>query len=179
MHSLIHCLCLTLFITLLGSSYSMVTPEVASTCQKAYRRCKFSFEGSRRQVPTYTIGGPADQPFTDGIISSNRSETIGLVQSSNRVTEFVTGPRVRDATPITDFGTQQPLQASTFRTYQFNNGQNSAIGHQYFQSGQLDDARNRCVRHFISFYQIISDGDVGNTVTNVNNQEECIVFLTE
>lgn len=158
-------------------AHPLVRRGYKSGCQRAFETCDFKFKGIRG-LPIFNIDVKADQAFTPRIISTAPGETLGVLNQNGIVSEFIFDNG--SFAPITFFG-KQPFTPTHFKPFSIPYTTGSGVGHEVFQSNQLEVAKGRCVRIFFTQYQKLIPGT--NTVMdNVNNVprklNKCVVFRT-
>jgi len=145
-------------------------------CLNAFRRCDFRFQGLNF-LPTFNINGPADRSFTPRIVSTRRDEILGVLNTNGITPEFIFNNfQVR---PITLFGDQR-FTPTAFKPFSIPGTSGSGVGHETFQSNQLEVARGMCVRVFFTSYQVLfRNGNVRSNMNNVpRSRNSCVVFRT-
>lgn len=158
-------------------------PPSTSVCDTAAKECKFKFEGSDNDIAqTFELSATApNQPFSSRIVPKDPSVYIGIANSNNHEPELI---KESDGaiTPISQASTGgiQSLSRNLFKP--FSAGKGSAMGHETFQQGQQELIKRRCVRVFITDWQVL-DSPNGNVLSNVNNHVNeqdgnCVVFRT-
>lgn len=147
-------------------------------CHSAFRECDFRFSGFVNVVPTFSIGGRANTPFTPRIISTVRGEHLGVLNTNNIIPEFVFDGATH---PITSFGSQR-FTPTHFKPFSIPTAHRfSGVGHQTFQGNQLSVATGKCIRLYFTHYQLLNP-TTGVVVGNRNNvprsENKCVVFRT-
>ncbi len=94
---------------------------------------------------------------------------------NNLVPQFIDDTGAKD---ITQFA-QQPFSPTQFKPYN-DNLPASYIGHETYQGTQFLEAKDRCIRVYLTHYQILNAQ--GNVVANMNDvpksSNKCVVFKT-
>lgn len=151
-------------------------PKPSEACKKAYNDCDFAIDGAS-VVPTIALG-MADKALTSKIVSRKRGERVGIVNANGGPAEFILDNGL--AEPITKFGKQR-FSPNTFKPYTIRGMVSfSGIGHQTLQSDQAKVARGKCVRTFLTNYQLLEPGADGFVMGNVNirkNRKKCVVVF--
>ncbi|CAN8068534.1 unnamed protein product [Agarophyton chilense] len=165
-----------------------VTPVVTETptvttivdaCEMAFQACDFTFADTQT-VPTLLLPSVPDQPFTSRIVSRNQNINIGVVNTNGIVPEFIEPDG--SVVPITDeTEASQPFSPTQFKPFSTPDDNGSAIGHETFQGNQAFVIPDRCVRVFITSFQILSTQEPFFVVGNVDatiDDNACVVFRT-
>lgn len=143
-------------------------------CQLAYRDCKLKFDG-HDTVPSFSLDGPPDTPFTPQIVSRDPTEHIGIANSNNIAPQFIlSGYNVR---PFSFYSGIPSL--TLFKPYTLPYRIGSAIGHENFN---VNFAKGSCIRIYITNYQVLAS-DNPPSVQNINlspneavSQAKCVAF---
>lgn len=156
-----------------------ITPPALDACEQAYQDCDFAFLNTP-VVPTFTLGGNPDKPFTPRIVSRIPGEVVGVLNTNGIIPEFIEpdgSVQLITSTPA------NPMFAPTqFKPLSIPDDIGSGVGYQTFQGNQLFEARNRCVRLFITSFQILETMPPFSVVGNVNadrTDNKCVVFRTD
>ncbi|CAN8072803.1 unnamed protein product [Agarophyton chilense] len=175
MRTIIH---LVSLVTLLAAANASGRPRRPDACERAFYNCAFRFQGSNN-LQTFSLGVP-DTPFTPQIVSSNRRERIGILNSNGVEPQFINSHGV--ATAITFFGNR--FTPTQFKPFAIQQRIGSGIGHETFQ-GDASLAKNKCVRVYFTSYQRLQSIYPPVVVTNVNlsphdaiRMRACVVFRT-
>lgn len=138
-------------------------------CTAAYDTCVFKFSG-QDTIPTYDIGGPANEAFTDPIVLRPFTQ-VGALDTSAIVPEFLSDDGAID---ITEFG--EPRFSEThFKAVTIAGSEASGIAHEELIGEQLSLGQSRCVRLFISSYEM---NNKQTTRSSSEKGDNCIVFRT-
>lgn len=166
-------------IVLMGSA-CLMSPSVASyhdSCRHAFRECDFRFD-SHKSIPTFSLSGPADKSFSPRIVSKNRKETLGVLNSNNITPEVLFSHHF---TPITHLHTTEPITPTHIKPFSIHHYPGSGIGHQVLSDSQRQVLSGKCIRVFFSEYQVLNK--MGHVVKNLNNvprfANKCVVFRTK
>ncbi|PXF40879.1 Collagen alpha-6(VI) chain [Gracilariopsis chorda] len=156
-----------------------ITPTpIPDPCEEAYDTCDFAFM-NELSVPTFAVDVAPDVPFTPKIVSRNPLELVGVLNTNDIVVEFIEDDGT--VTPITSEPAIQSFSATQFKPITLTGTSRSGIAHESFQADQLSLARDRCVRVFVSSFQLLDvtppNNVIGNpAVTRADNK--CMVFRT-
>lgn len=171
--------CITSLAFLLSSDYQTTVSGHAWTdpCQEAARVCDFRFD-SYGNVPTFSLSGEADVPFTSRIISKKGGEYLGVLHTNNITPEVISPEGFKD---ITQLNTVPSFTATHFKPLSINYTKGSALGHQVLSSSQKMALEGNCVRVYFSSYQVLNY--YGHAVGNKNHvsvsKNKCVVFRTK
>lgn len=147
-------------------------------CDKAYESCDFRFKYDYRSVPLYDIWESSDNIFTDRIISKDRNENLGVVNSNGITPEFINDDGSVEL--ITDAG-KPNFRPTHFKPFYKKYLGGSGIGYQAFQGNQQKVAAGRCIRVFFSMYQVLNRSGSSIVKKNINADRydnKCVVFQT-
>lgn len=153
------------------------SPE-SDLCSAKYTECAFQFK-DHPTVPSFHVSGLPDTPFTPAIVFRNDT-VVTSIMSTSFVPEFINDDGPMD---ITNFG-EPPFSTNQFVTVQNSLDGMSAVAHAPFLDGQLEFAKNRCVRLFFSQYLILfADILTHSTVEKIQvshseKTNNCVVFRT-
>ena len=150
-------------------------------CEAAFRRCDFQF--SRPGLQTFSIKGPADTAFTPDIVSKDPHKLIGVVNTNIEGEFILRNGRVVPFTKKIPRGSGvQPFMPTVFKAFfPSTDGMFSGIGHETFQKGQREFAKDMCVRVFLTEYQVL-DRRTKQVIGNENKKRRghnCVVFRTK
>lgn len=126
-------------------------------------------------VPTLKLGMPDTPLDMMHLASKMYGNKIGVVNSNSKYpAEFVFK---KMSYPVTNFGS--PMFVPTvFKPYPMPMSMHSGVGHQTFQGNQMKYARFRCVRLFVTHFQVLNMK--GNVMKNVvkmpPTEKDCVVF---
>lgn len=160
-----------------GSCKAAVTPRPTApdVCAEAYDACDFKFV-RRDTVPTFSVTGKSDKPFTPKIVSRMNGERIGVLNSNGIVPEFILADgSVQD---ITEAGASPKFRPTHFKPFSKKKKNGSGIGHQKYHGNQKMIARGQCIRVYFSTYQVLT-GRPPYVKKNVNvdkTDNKCVVF---
>lgn len=151
------------------------TPE-SDYCSEAYETCLFKFFG-QDSVPTYALNAMAETVITDPIYLNNEV-SLTVLSEGNYIPEFIGDDGAKN---ITTFG-EPPFSQSQFKFASVESDSKLGIAHEKFLEDQIDFAKNRCVRMFVSSYEFyfkefISTGR--HIVTFSEKGDNCVVFRTK
>eukprot|EP00172_Hildenbrandia_rubra_P002385 Plantae.Rhodophyta-Hildenbrandia_rubra.ctg3206.p1 GENE.Plantae.Rhodophyta-Hildenbrandia_rubra.ctg3206~~Plantae.Rhodophyta-Hildenbrandia_rubra.ctg3206.p1 ORF type:complete len:218 (+),score=22.48 Plantae.Rhodophyta-Hildenbrandia_rubra.ctg3206:901-1554(+) len=158
------------------------TPAPEDTCEDAEQACLLTFRGTVG-LQTFGIQGPPNKAFTPNIVSKDPTVFIGVV-NSNIEGEFIEedGDVVLFSKAIPAGTGITPFSPNVFKPFfPSTNGMFSGIGVETLQTGQSPFARGKCVRVFITEWQILSRDNrvIGNVNGKTNKRENiCVVFRT-
>lgn len=153
---------------------------VVGSCAGAYDACDFKFAGEDA-VPTFSVTGKPDKPFTPVIVSRKKGEILGVLNSNNLVPEFI----LADGTvqEITDAGATPAFQPTHFKPLPIADESGSGIGHQTYHGGQKKVAKGKCVRVYFSSYQVLAGSPSPSVVDNIHvdskSANKCVVFQSK
>ena len=167
---------ITAAILALSFRTSLCSSPLPDNCQRAFDDCHFTFIDAGRDVPGFRLR-PQDQAITSRVVSKNRDEFLGVLNTNGIIPEFVQ-PDGRGI-EIINFGMPH-FTPTHFKPF-FIPRSGSGVGHQTFIGNQLSVARGKCVRIFFTEYQLLRsfDGDVIRNRNGVPRSENsCVVFLT-
>lgn len=146
--------------------------QMITACRKAYRGCDFRFSSSK-YLPTFSLKGKPDTPFTSTIVSKSKATMIGIL-NTNITVQFVF---MKGAFDITSYANPN-FTPYHFKPFPVKKTKMSGIGHQTFTGNQMKTAKGKCVRIYFSAYQVLNSK--GNVVDNVNDvmmdMNKCVVF---
>lgn len=162
---------------LLIASLFLAVHASRDPCQDAYHECQFRFRGIRGSVPSFSLSGPPNVPFTPRIISLARHEKLGIlntngitVEALNRHDRFVS---------ITNFGNPR-FTPTHVKPLRIGRSTGSGLGHQTFTGDQQRLAmQGACVRIFFTNYQVLRDHRIVKKNLNdvmARRLNKCIVF---
>lgn len=171
---------LTLVSILSVSSMALLLASTASAhyhqdeCEQAYRECEFRFD-SYDNIPTFSLAGKADVPFTTAIVSKNAYEILGVLNTNHIAPEVVLS---HDYKPITALYASPSLTPTHIKPLSIPYGKGSGLGHQVLTTSQKNALSNQCIRVFFTSYQVLNYH--GHVVENANyvprNKNKCVVF---
>ncbi|PXF48780.1 Cell surface glycoprotein 1 [Gracilariopsis chorda] len=156
-----------------------VTPPTLDACEQAYQDCDFAFFDTP-VVPTFTLGGNPDKPFTPRIVSRIPGVVVGVLNTNGIIPEFIESDGSVDLITSTP---AIPMFAPTqFKPLSIPDDIGSGVGYQTFQGNQLVEARNRCVRLFFTSFQLLEPTPPFSVIANINadrTDNKCVVFRTD
>lgn len=154
-----------------------VSRKKPSSCWSAFKRCEFGFMGVHG-IPTFGTNGSADKAFTPRIVSKNRNEAAGGLNSNGIIPQFISSSG--SAINISLFGTQ-PFSPTAFKPITINKTHFSGVAHETWHGDQALVVRGRCVRVYFTHYQLYSRRHSLSVVGNRNghgSENKCVVFRT-
>lgn len=176
MYSVSFCTASFVFILSIGHLAIASAYEWNDPCQAASRMCDFRFD-SYDTLPTFSLSGKADVPFTTRIISKKGGVYLGVLNTNHIATEAISP---RGSEPITDLFSVPPLVATHIKPLSIKYTKGSGLGHQVLTSSQKKALEDKCIRVYFSSYQVLNY--YGHVVENKNHvprsQNKCVVFRT-
>lgn len=147
------------------------TPET-DFCAAAYNSCLFKFL-NQNTVPTYDLSGTAMEAFTGPIVMGDEI-LFNTLDTEGVVPEFLFEDEAKE---ITSYG-EPPFSSTHFKSVPIKDGRTFGIAHEEFMNDQLSFAENRCIRIFITSFEIPSHRYEPRIVNFSERRENCVVFRT-
>lgn len=148
-----------------------------NSCERAFLECDFRFD-SYDNIPTFSLAGKADVPFTPLIVSKNAYEILGVLNTNHITPEVIFSHALK---PITALYSSPPLTPTHIKPLSISYSMGSGLGHQVLSDSQKKALSNQCVRVFFTSYQVLNyQGHVVNNFNHVPRSEnKCVVFRTK
>lgn len=155
-------------------------PVRGTSCSDAERACLLTFKGTSG-LQTFSLAATTPNvAFTPPIISKDPKVSIGILNSN------IEGEFIGDDGSVTLFSDLpvpggQSFSPNFFKTFTIMRTGMSGIGHESLQVGQADVVGDKCVRVFITEWQVLNRR--GMVVDNINGVTDkslnaCVVFKT-
>ena len=174
-----------ILLLILYSSPVRTAPTSPDYCKEAFTKCNFGFDGV--SSPALFDHRAPEKAFTPDIVHKDEKKFIGIAVS-NIEGEFIdveTGKVVPFSQAIPSKSGVQAFNPTVFRPYFPSiNGMHTGIGHEVFQSGQGDYAQGKCVRVYLTDYQVLKKKNGFKTVVGKvtgmkdKSKNNCVVFRT-
>jgi hypothetical protein len=140
------------------------------SCVEQALQCDFYFAGNNETAPVFDpLNAEDNVKFTYNIMSRTY-DSVGVLNSNGEATSFI----------FVDGEQSMKEWNDDFTTYQFKPSGTSPSGimHETFQDNSELYVNGKCVKVYITSWQVLDEE--GNVVENVNepNEDSCIVFRT-
>lgn len=152
------------------------TPEsAASACAGAYENCLFRFD-TVENVPHFYLTGVWDDVFTPRIKSKTEGTIVGLMHSNGFEADIVQQGGSR---PISSLCGMKKVSKFVFKPFRIPNSPFAGIGSQFLTIRQQNKLKGKCVRLYMSDYQVLNEQH--NVQANTGNLRRsdniCVVFM--
>lgn len=164
--------------TLLALVALVTLGSATDPCRRAFNMCDFKFRGYSG-VPTFDIWFDPNESFTTKVVSKNRYERLGVLNSNGIEAEFINS----DGTIVkmSEEKASPRFKKTHFKPFYIRGQNGSGIGHQTLRGNQQDTAAGRCIRVFFSMYQVLTGDKPPFSKENRNAKRsdyKCVVLRT-
>lgn len=167
-------------VAVIVAAFTLMNLSVAATnsqdsaCRAAYNNCEFRFSRNG-PIPTFYVSGKPDTAFTTRVVSKNRHEILGVLNSNNIVPEIIESHYAR---PITSLHATPYFTPTHFKPFSIPYSKGSGIGHQTLSQQQKSILKGKCMRVYFTEYQVLDrNGYVKSNKNNVpKHANKCVVF---